>query len=79
MSSSENTINMYKAALNKMSVLFNNAKPKEKHVYIYPLRSSGITLNHAKELGFKCSKWLWKNCMNKAERNLGKIFINIDS
>jgi len=63
---------MYKAALNGYAKMCNNTLNKKKHVYLYPIRSVGITYAHAKELGFKCSFNLWKSCLNQTKRNMGR-------
>ena len=68
--------NMYKEALMNFAKLCNKSKQKAKHQFIYPLRSAGFTLSDTKNLGFKCSGWLWKRCLNQMERDKGKLFIN---
>ena len=70
------TLSKYKSALKKYAYIANNADKKEKHRYIYPLRSSGLSLKHCKDLGFHISKWLWVKCLNKSKRNKGPLFFN---
>ena len=65
--------NMYQTALKNFAKLFNEAKPKEKHTYLYPIRAAGISYSHSKELGFKSTYKLWNNCLDQSKRNMGKI------
>ncbi len=46
----------YQNVIKKFSSFFNNAKPKDRHKFIYPLRSAGISFSHAKELGYNIKK-----------------------
>ena len=63
----------YQNALKGFSEMHNNAKLKERHRYIFPLREAGITLVHARKLGFKTSYWVWKRCFDRSERSKGNI------
>jgi len=65
-------IRKYKNALKKFADIFNKAKPKEKHQYIYPIRSAGISFSNAKELGFYVKKKTWLNCFDQSDRDKGK-------
>ena len=58
-------------ALINLSTFINNRKQKEKHHFIRPLRLAGLSLEEAKELGYKISNDLWANCLNSDERYLG--------
>jgi hypothetical protein len=64
----------YKNALINFGKISNKAKQKDKHVYIYPLRSAGLTLKQAHELGFKVSLHLWGSCIDQSVRNKGNSF-----
>jgi hypothetical protein len=65
-------IKEYREALMGLSEPINNfVKPKKKHFYIYPLRKAGLQRGEAIGLGFKCSKSLWKSCMDRSFRNSG--------
>ena len=61
----------YIKALNGISVYANKSKQKNKHHFIRPLRRAEMSLNDVKNIGFNCSKGLWKSCLNECERNLG--------
>ena len=61
----------YKKALKYFSNFFNKAKKKEKFKYLYPIKASGFTMREARRLGFNCSKYLWRKCLNTNDRNLG--------
>ena len=64
----------YIIALKKISKSVNDktiTKSKEKHFYIRSLRESGIHFQEVKELGFKCSTFLWKSSLDNRRRNLG--------
>lgn len=63
----------YKIALKGFAKLFNDAKQKEKHAYLYPIRRAGIPIKQAKELGFKVSFRLWQTCLNQTKRSKGKV------
>jgi hypothetical protein len=52
-----------KIALNEFSQLSNESKSKNRRYFIRPMRISGFTLAETKNLGFKCSKHLWKSCL----------------
>lgn len=65
----------YKNALVSFSKLANDAKQKDKHVFIYPLRSAGLTHKQANELGFKVSFRLWRSCLDQRTRNKGILFL----
>jgi hypothetical protein len=41
------------------------------HHFIRQLRSAGLKLPQVKMLDFKCSKKLWRSCLNTRERHLG--------
>jgi len=58
-------------ALKNYSVLYNNAKQKEKYKYAFPLRESGIKYKDALKLGFKITKYMWKKCLDNTERAVG--------
>jgi hypothetical protein len=65
---------MHIETLRNMSVAVNKielVKPKNKHNFIRPFRQAGFSLPQVKELGFKCSKNLWKSCTNTYNRHLG--------
>ncbi len=64
----------YKNALVSFGKLCNVAKQKEKHVYIYPLRSAGLSHKQATKLGFKVSYRLWRSCLDQSPRNKVKLF-----
>jgi len=64
----------YKNALINFAKLFNEAKLREKHALIYPIRIAGLTLNQAKELGFKASFKLWQSCLDQRKRNKSGFF-----
>ncbi len=51
-------------ALHYYAKLYNNAKPKKKHRYLYPIRMSGISLRKAKLLGYETNSYIWSKCMN---------------
>ena len=65
----------YQNALKGFSEMHNNAKLKERHRFIYPLRAAGISFVHVKKLGFKTSYWIWNRCFDRSERSKGKIKI----
>jgi hypothetical protein len=65
-------IKEYREALIGLSEPINNfVKPKKKHFYIYPLRKAGLERVEAIGLGFKCSKHLWKSCLDRSFRKSG--------
>lgn len=70
---SNHSLFKYKKALRGYAEIFNNAKPKEKHQYIYPMRIAGISLKEAKEIGFKVHSWMWKKCLDRSRRKKGMI------
>ncbi len=51
------TILKYKNALKEFAEIYGNAPPKERHIYLYPLRSAGIKFDEAKNLGFNATSW----------------------
>lgn len=63
----------YKSALVGFSKLSNIAKQKDKHVFIFPLRSAGLTHKQAINLGFKVSFRLWRSCLDQRSRNKGRL------
>lgn len=65
------TLKKYQNALKGFSEIYNNLKLKERHQYIFPIRSAGITFIHAKKLGFKISYWIWNKCLDKSVRSKG--------
>lgn len=69
-----NSLKKYQKALNGFADIFNNAKSKQKHKYIYPLKSSGITYVHARKLGYNVTTWLWKTCSDRSERKKGNDY-----
>ena len=44
---------------------------KNRHDFIRPLRKAGLAFFDIKKFGFVCSTGLWKNCLNRLDRNLG--------
>ena len=66
------TIKKYQKALKEFAEIYNNAKLKERHRFIYPIRISGIAFDHAKKLGFKVTHWQWNKCFDRSERHKGK-------
>jgi hypothetical protein len=62
----------YKQALKSFGRIFNAAKPKERHEFIFPMRIAGLTFKQARELGFNVSFRLWQSCLNQRKRNIGK-------
>ncbi len=56
-------LNKYKSALKSYADIFNQAKPKEKYRFIFPVRSAGIRIKHAIEIGLKVKK-----------KNVAKLF-----
>lgn len=66
---------VYRKALNAFAKLFNEASQKEKHKYLFPILNSGITRSHARELGFKTTSYMWKNCRRTHKRNKGFVII----
>lgn len=40
----------YKKALINFGKIFNTRKQKEKHEFVYPIRSAGLTFSQAKNL-----------------------------
>ncbi len=62
----------YKKALKAYGELFNKSKLKSKHAFLFPIRQSGISYRHAcLELSFNATSYMWKNCLNRSERNKG--------
>lgn len=61
----------YKIAMKGYAEIFNNAKIKKKHQYIFPIRWAGFSFSQAKELGFDIKRKLWLNCLNRSKRNKG--------
>lgn len=61
----------YKLAMRGYAEIFNNAKIKEKHQYIYPIRWAKISFLQARELGFNVNRKLWINCLDRSIRNKG--------
>jgi hypothetical protein len=62
------------SALKSISQAVNNrniTKPYHKHHFIRPLRTVGMSLNDAHELGFECGSLEWQNCLDESERKLG--------
>ena len=68
----------YKIALKGFAKLFKDARPKERHAYIYPIRSSGLTILQARTLGFNVTSRLWQSCLNQSERNKGNFPIKLN-
>ena len=62
---------MHKKALNNLSILFNNEKPKFRYKYLFPIKNAGFSLKEAKKYGFKASKKLWSSCSINTKRNPG--------
>lgn len=62
----------YKKALKGFADIFNQSSEKEKHKYLYPILISGITRSHARELGFRATPYMWKNCLKRNKRNKGR-------
>ena len=58
-------------ALKHFSVLFNEAKQKEKYKLLNPLKLAGFTLKETRQFKFKASKRLWSSCRNNSKRNQG--------
>ncbi|RNA02663.1 ubiquitin carboxyl-terminal hydrolase 7 [Brachionus plicatilis] len=61
----------YKTALRYFSRIYNEAKPKDKHQYLYPLRISGLKKKEAESLNFFSTSYMWQKCLNKNIRNIG--------
>jgi len=70
MNCSNSIYRKYKNALVNFGQLSNNAKQKDRHVYIYPLRQAGLTHKQANELGFKVSFRLWRSCIDQSNKRL---------
>lgn len=77
MSSNTLLLLKYKKALQGFADVYNNASPKDKHQFVYPIRNAGITYLNAKKIGFNVSRWIWKRCTNKLRRDKGNIYISI--
>ena len=66
---------LYKRALGEYAKIYNKTPQKQRYKFLYPIIRSGITLSHAKELGFSASKYMWKSARNYSKRDKGKLNI----
>ncbi|CAF0809146.1 unnamed protein product [Brachionus calyciflorus] len=55
----------YEQALKNFSEFYNSEKKHRKSKYAYPIKSSGLSLNQSRNLGFKISKYMWRNSGRK--------------
>ena len=65
----------YQNAVKGFADIYNNSKQKERHRFIYPIRSAGITWANAKKLGFKVTHWQWAKCFDRSKRNKGNFCV----
>ena len=63
----------YKRALKGISRIYNATKPKDKHFLLKPVYTSGISLRHARYLGFNASSWVWNSFRHSHIRNKGEV------